>query len=375
MKVLHIIKDLEPGGMQASLLNTFENKDLFEGTLGILVMGKGRLKKSLKEKAGQYFYEAERSRAIDLKVVSKIRDTVKQFKPDIVHTHHTAEMFHAWLALKKYKHIRKVHTFHASPKINTKVDYIITRLLESKFDLFITPTQTLLSDMQEAGYKNTKKYDIINYGIPGDVINKIPKEECRHILGLPQNDLLIGMAGTFYANVRDQMTLCKAMAHLEKFEKPVRLVFAGAGKSAYFEKNNLFEQCKKLVNDLCLTAHVIFLEHVDPISHFYGALDLYVHSSVNDTFGLAPAEALLNKLPLITTELPVFKEIFADQKHVEFFPEGNYQVLAKTINNQLSILQMKQENDTRSQNTDTLAKFSMDTYFGKLKKSYEKALH
>ncbi len=328
MRVLHIIKDLEPGGIQSLLLDMFNNKSYFNGEMALLTMGKGRLKEDFRKAAGKNFYETERNILIDPKTINFIRKTALNFKVDIVHTHHSVEMLHAYYALRKYPKIKLANTYHVSPKINTKKDLFVTKKIEKHFDYLITPSQALKDEMHKAGFRSASRYTVISNGLDEKrVKTTLSKEECRKKLKLNPHHFIIGMAGSFYTQIRDHKTLCKAFTLIDENDTS-DLVLAGARTSSYFANKTSAEDCVNICKNAGKLKQLVFLDHINPIADFYGAIDLYVHSSKHDTFGLAPMEACFNNLPVILSDLAVFREIYSTYNAIDFFSIADYKELA-----------------------------------------------
>lgn len=59
---------------------------------------------------------------------------------------------------------------------------------------------------------------------------------------------------------------------------------------------------------------IVFLGHVQDISSFYASMDLFLFLSAYESFGNVIAEALLTGLPTLTSNIPVFEEIYGDEK-------------------------------------------------------------
>lgn len=54
--------------------------------------------------------------------------------------------------------------------------------------------------------------------------------------------------------------------------------------------------------------------HVDDIPTFYASMDLFLFLSAYESFGNVVAEALLTGLPTLTSNVPVFEEIYGEEK-------------------------------------------------------------
>ncbi|MBA3901616.1 MAG: glycosyltransferase, partial [Bacteroidetes bacterium] len=113
MKVLHIIKDLEPGGIQTLLLDIANNRHGFNGEIALLVIGEGRLEKAFVN-SGIRLFKLQRNKLIDFKAIGQFRKILKDFKPEIIHTHHALEVLYVFLGSWGLK-IKKIHSHHTHP--------------------------------------------------------------------------------------------------------------------------------------------------------------------------------------------------------------------------------------------------------------------
>lgn len=311
MRALHILKDLEPGGIQILLLDMLTNRRYFEGELALFVMGKGRLHKQFRSIKGLKIYQWQRKMKIDYQVIRALQNAVVDFEAELIHTHHTAEMFHGWWAMRKFPKVKKAHTFHVSPEVFTLPDKLLNRWIAPHFDLLLAPSHAQAQALSKAGIRKKNSLQVLYNGIdPKRVQSKLSQKEARHKLQLPEKGYLIGMAGSFYNQIRDQETLCRAMAKVESTKEEVYLVFAGATHSDYFKKSAYYQHCKALCEKLGISERVSFLGNVAQVSTFYRSLDLYVHCSRRDTFGLAVLEAQQSGLPVIVYNTELNKELW-----------------------------------------------------------------
>ncbi len=70
-----------------------------------------------------------------------------------------------------------------------------------------------------------------------------------------------------------------------------------------------------------------FLGYVKDITSFYGSADLFVFLSAYESFGNVVAEALLTGLPTLTSNIPVFEEIYGEEKDFILGDPANYEVV------------------------------------------------
>ncbi len=70
-----------------------------------------------------------------------------------------------------------------------------------------------------------------------------------------------------------------------------------------------------------------FLGYVKGITSFYGSADLFVFLSAYESFGNVVAEALLTGLPTLTSNIPVFEEIYGEEKDFILGDPANYEAV------------------------------------------------
>lgn len=369
MRILHLLKDMEPGGIQSLLMDTFASRHLFPGELGLFAMGYGRFAGELERLADPLFWNTSRRFPVDWSVVKKLRRVIEHYQPDLLHTHHFAELLHAALALRGNRKVRLAHTVHVSPHRIRMPERLLFKMFGRYAHLLLVPSLALQQELVDHGFPHAHRFQVVHNGVLASrVLPPYSKEKCRKVLELPQDHFIIGMAGSFYNRIRDQKTLCRAFSQMKTQKIPVSLAMAGAEQSVYFKNNREQEACKTIIRKGNKENNTFFLPNIHPAGIFYGALDLYVHSSRHDTFGLAPAEALINNLPVILSKIPPFIQLFQQYPQVKMFPAGNHQTLAEQMEEAV-----KEHNDQprdEKPNDQALKNLGMEKHWENMEKMY-----
>ncbi len=369
MRVLHLIKDMEPGGIQSLLMDTFASRHLFPGELALFAMGRGRYSGEFERLAAPWYWHTLRRFPVDLAVVNSIRNVIDRFQPELLHTHHFPEFLHAALALRGNNSVRLVHTVHVSPCRIRMPERLLFKMFGRNAHLLLVPSQALQQELVDHGFPHARRFQVVHNGVlTSRILSPYSKEKCRRVLGLPQDHFIIGMAGSFYNRIRDQQTLCRAFTQIKTQKTPVSLALAGADQSVYFKKNREKEACKTIIQKGNIENNTFFLPNTHPAGIFYGALDLYVHSSRYDTFGLAPAEALINNLPVILSKIPPFIQLFQKYPQVKMFPPGNHQKLAELM--EQAVDQYNCQPRENKPNTMALKNLGMEKHWENMVKAY-----
>lgn len=113
-----------------------------------------------------------------------------------------------------------------------------------------------------------------------------------------------------------------------------------------------------------------FLGFIHDMPAFYASIDAFVFLSAYESFGNVLAEALLTGLPVLTSDVPVFQEIYGQEKDFILGDFRNYDTLSKNFKDKLA-------------NYDRLAakgyamietiqeQFSIEKHLSQVKKVYE----
>ena len=127
--------------------------------------------------------------------------------------------------------------------------------------------------------------------------------------------------GTFEMR-KDLLTLIKAFKKLkEEVKVDYKLVLAG---STYINGDNkLLLKIEKYISDHNLFSSVLIPGYIDKNKaiYFYNNSLMYVFPSVDEGFGIPLIEALKLKVPVICSDIPIFKEIADDS--VLYFKKQN----------------------------------------------------
>lgn len=157
------------------------------------------------------------------------------------------------------------------------------------------------------------------------------KVEFRKIYNPQQQKPVIGMAARFATEKGVEILLRAMPAILERYPQAL-FQFVGPyqniiGEEAYFQR--LQPEIQKFQN----SGNWKFLGSMSPeqMSAFYANLDLLVLPSLNSTeaFGLVQIEAMMNRVPCVTSNLPGVRQPIQVHGMGEIFPIGDSKELAE----------------------------------------------
>ena len=160
---------------------------------------------------------------------------------------------------------------------------------------------------------------------------------------IPENYLL--HIGSFEKR-KDLITLVKAFKLID--DSNLKLVLAGAqiinGNSEVLNEIKTFILQNKLESKVILAGYV----SIEEASVLYKNARIYVFPSLDEGFGIPILEALSFSVPVICSDIDVFKEVGGD--YVEYFKVGDSISLSKKITSILKSENLKQKNNIKHLN-------------------------
>ena len=120
----------------------------------------------------------------------------------------------------------------------------------------------------------------------------LSRDEARALLGLGEDDLVLGHVGRLVPS-KDQPTLLRAFALTAKAIPAAKLVIIGEGESG--------KLLRELADSLGIAGRVVFTGAMDDAFRFMPAFEVFVFTSVEEGFGRVLLEAMLARLPIVAT--------------------------------------------------------------------------
>ena len=157
------------------------------------------------------------------------------------------------------------------------------------------------------------------------------REDARHRAGVEDRLTVLTVGGV--EPRKGSMTLLEGFARLRQllpYRDPILLI---AGGSTLFDYRHEVERFDARVRELDLTRHVKRLGALEPdeIERLFRAADVFAFPSVKEGFGLAALEALSAGLPLVASDLDVFRGFLTHGESALLHPVNDAQALAQAL--------------------------------------------
>jgi L-malate glycosyltransferase len=325
MKVLHILGSCSPGGAEILTLDVCKNSLRFGLTIILLIEKSGPLEKEF-IKTGVKVIRIPR-KGIDPFFIIKLHRLILKEKIEIVHTHQAIDAFHSFSASYRLN-VKIVLTHHGYEK-NYKTDLIL-KLIIKKLHSNLFVSKSFCEDfIRLSKIPFNPNFHILYNGVDKERLTSL-EGLCnfRKELGLNSNNILLGMIGNFYYEVRDQLTVCKALSKILPYYSDVFFVFVGARSS---NRSELFDNCVSYCKKNNIGDKVFFVGSRTDIANILCDLNIFVFSSLGDTFGISIIEAMMKGVPCVISNIPVFSEISEQGKYAITFEAKSYEDLSKKL--------------------------------------------
>lgn len=310
--------------------------------------------------------------------IHNLRRVIKEENFKIIHCHQPVDVFYAAAASAGLK-VKLVRTYHGFADLknkrvfgNLKIKAVIlfNNLVVSR-NFYVSEK---VMDFYRSGRvkKESKFHKLLNNGIDLEKFNKKGKSCIREELELSERNILMGMVGSFNYPARDQWIVCVALKEIIRVLPDVRFIFIGRqdGKTP-----QAFEKCKNYCRENSLLDNVFFLGERNDITEVLSCLDLYVHSSNYETFGLSLAEAMASGVPCVASDIPAFREVTDNGANATLFEKGNAMDLEGKILSEIQNLKSTATKERIDRARDFVKnRFSMPTHLASLHKYYHECL-
>ncbi|GHU75198.1 hypothetical protein FACS189461_0990 [Spirochaetia bacterium] len=244
-------------------------------------------------------------------------------KYDIIHTTMARSDIYAWLYVPHNKWVVSMHNY-----LDTDL-----KMLYSKFKAFVFSSIWKMSLMQaqniivsscamrlyyEKMLGKNRNYVVIPYGItekPYEPINESDRIVCADFKS--KGYTVLGSVGLLIYRKGFHQIL-EFMKNNSKFA----CIIVGEG--------NQRKYLEGMAQEYNLQDRILLTGFRNSSYNYYQYIDIYMHVSYSEGFGLAMLEAMSKKLPIVCSALPIYADYFSE-KDVAFFDVDTISSLSEAI--------------------------------------------
>ena len=255
----------------------------------------------------------------DLKSLNMIKDIIREFKPDIVHTHASKAGALGRIAATQLKVPIIVHTFHGhvfhsyfGPMV-TGFYKSIERYLAKKSDAIIAISKKQKQELvEEYRIASTEKVRIIQLGFELNKFSQNMDSKRAHLrkaYHLEEDTIAVGIVGRL-APIKNHSMFIKAMAYAKtKSSKKIRGFIVGDGD----ERNKIEDLAISLGLNIgkgeSQNEDITFTSWQSEVDKINAGMDIIALTSKNEGTPVSLIEAQASNKPIVTTNVGGIEDI------------------------------------------------------------------
>jgi glycosyltransferase involved in cell wall biosynthesis len=319
MRVMHIITRMIVGGAQENTL--YNCVDLVEehGDQVLLVTGPSLgAEGNLLQQSGYSHLDVQTVdpliRAInpvqDMKAFSELKKLIRQWQPDVVHTHSAKAGLLGRSAGWSQRVPCVVHTVHGAPfhpfqnPVSRQFFILCERWAARRCHHMISVADAMTDLMVNARVAKAEKFTTISSGmeVMPFVESAVHRERMRRQLGFSEQDIVFGKIARLF-HLKGHEYVVAAALETVRFVPHAKFLFVGDGV--------LMDAIKAKIRGTELDGRFVFTGLVPPsdIPAHISAMDVLVHASLREGLARALPQALIAGKPAISFDVDGAREV------------------------------------------------------------------
>lgn len=306
MKVLHVITGLGIGGAELQLRSILQHTRHDADVVSLY--NPGDVARMLSDD-GIRVRDMGMTSNTQVGIVLRLRDLIRAGGYDVVHTHLyracvygriAARLAGARVVVSTEHSIGETHLERRRMSWGVRALYLGT---EKCSDATIAVSETVAQRLVRWGLPS-QKLTVIPNGVDFDRVafDPIGGNGVRRELGIAQDAYVIGVLGRLDPNKRFGLVIRAAAGLLGP---GIKLLIIGDGPDR--------ARLEELANECDVSEHVLFSGQRHDVASTLSAMNLFVASSEQETFGLSVLEALANGIPALYTTCPALRDVSTDR--------------------------------------------------------------
>jgi len=293
IRVLHVIQNLNYGGMERLLSDLMHRFDRNRFELHVLVLQyMGRFAQGLEDVAT--LHQAPSLPRWSLLWPRDLAEVIRRIGPDVVHTH-SGVWYKTARAARAAGVPLLVHTDHGRPTPDPFVARFLDGRAARSTDVVIAVSDALRQRLEATVVPRGTRIVVVRNGVDTEQFMPGRSIGIRATLGLPPEAVVLGSIGRLEA-IKGYEVMVQAMAHLRSHgSPPVALVLAGDGSERF--------RLEAMAESLGVAGSVHFLGWRDDVQELLASFDIFTMSSHSEGTSVSLLEAMSTGLCPVVTDV------------------------------------------------------------------------
>ncbi|MDO5554307.1 MAG: glycosyltransferase [Planctomycetia bacterium] len=268
----------------------------------------------------------------DYRAYRQIGRALRDFKPDVVHTHSAKAGVLGRYAARKLGVPAIVHTIHGAPfgpwqgYAGRQLYRFFEKRAAGKCDAFISVADAMTDIMVQGHVAPPEKFTTIYSGMETEPFLRSAsfRNEYRQRFGFLNKHIVIGkFARLFY--LKGHEYVIEAAKQIVKRERNVRFLFVGDGL--------LTQTHAKAIADAGLSSYFVFTGLIPPevIPAVFSSVDIIVHTSLREGLARVIPQAFLAGKPVVSYDVDGAREVVLDGETGFLLPPKDIDGLAERL--------------------------------------------
>lgn len=266
--------------------------------------------------------------------LSKYKEVIASYKPDVIHVHHLEKRFPLAFYLSKGKHplITTVHStssveFGDKKHIEVQKELIKKNLMHAQNLIFVSHYINKRFEELFPSYTENINTWVVYNPLDSAIFPLFTQEEARARIDADRQMPLILYVGSLIPS-KGAKTLIEAVFRLKHTRDDIKIFIIGEGSQK--------PELETLISEYNLetTISLLGFKPQEELVNYYNAADLFVLPSVSESFGLVYFEAMLCGCPVIGSS-EVLLEVLPSKEYGYYVPPGDPVSLSMTIDSAL----------------------------------------
>lgn len=325
-KVLHIITGMEVGGAEMNLVRLIPALNVYHDNIVCCLTTEGPVSALLREQGIPLVHLGAKKTIIDFlrpSLIRKFRTLIRHEKPDLIITY----LIHADLFGRfwgKFFDVPRIFSWNRGSLLGWQWLSFFDRLTSFLVDCYIFQTQAMRTEISKVQHipiaKTMVIANVVNFNSDSNPVNR---QELLRGLGIshPSFPTIICVANL--RKGKGHPVLIRAFTETLKKTGPANLLIVGEG-----EQRPLLEA---LAQQSTAAHSIFFLGHQSNVPALLQASDIFVLPTFYEGMSNAILEALLSGCPVITTDIPVNRDVIKDGHSGLLVPVRNISLLATAL--------------------------------------------
>lgn len=321
-KVLRVVPSLDLGGAEHGVKRVIERLDPTEVHTKVCCLFRlGPLGGELRTAGVDVVSLDVRRHPYGLTAVRKLVSIIKQFRPDIVHTHLDAANVAGTLAARIANVPVIISNQHGAHPRRGWLIRLIDHVCALWTDRIVAVSQAAAQLHSRQCWIPLEKYYIVHSVVALEDFPFRSHRDSGDFLG-PQKRLIIGNVARL-SRQKGHIYLLRALPKVIAEFPDLVLLFVGDGP--------LREQLTQSARDLGVEEHVRFLGFRRDVVDILQCLDVFCLPSLSEGCGTAPLEAMAVGVPIVATSVGGLPEMITPEETGVLVPSADPEALAEAL--------------------------------------------